>query len=279
MNNKLRNLLIVLTVLLGMYAPWASAQTLPVQVSVSGNVATATIGSPGAPVADLTLTFDDAIGLNAGSIGISAEMVSATDPLLLQRLPSSSLTRPDAALPLLITIEPSRTGGLSFRRSVRYELHTHALPYTVGSSLRVFKAPLGGNFRDITHEIAPGSVRARGTTGGFSQFLVLPDLRSTSLVIDQKIAYLRARVAGLVQTEQRPFTDLIYAAESSIQLGDHDDAILAIDAISTRATARAGIYIADTWRATRDVENDAGELIAGAATLKFSVAYLRDFGQ
>ena len=33
------------------------------------------------------------------------------------------------------------------------------------------------------------------------------------------------------------------------------------------------------WRATRDVENLAGELIAGAATLKFSVAYLRDYGQ
>ena len=31
--------------------------------------------------------------------------------------------------------------------------------------------------------------------------------------------------------------------------------------------------------ATRDADNLAGELIAGAATLRFSVAYLRDFGQ
>ena len=34
-----------------------------------------------------------------------------------------------------------------------------------------------------------------------------------------------------------------------------------------------------TWQPGSAQQNHAGELISGAATLKFSVAYLRDFGQ
>ena len=50
--------------------PIASAQTLPVTTSVSGETATIVVGSPSNPVADLTLTFDDATGLSAASLGV-----------------------------------------------------------------------------------------------------------------------------------------------------------------------------------------------------------------
>src|SRR5688500_8529507 len=55
-----------------LFAVDASAQTLPVSVNVSGNVATVRVGALGNPIADVTLSFDDATGLSAASLGISA---------------------------------------------------------------------------------------------------------------------------------------------------------------------------------------------------------------
>lgn len=257
----------------------ATAQVVPVTVDVAGNVATVQVGSPDQPLADLTLTFDDASGLTPASLGVSANLVNLNDPALLSRLPDLSLTPLDSAFPLLITIEPSATGGLVFHRTVRVEVHTHALNYTIGSSYRLLKAPLNGRFRDITDEIASGSVRARGTTGGFSQFLIATDLRETGDVVAGKLASLRARVDALPAGEQPAFDGWLDAAEAGIASGDFVAAITAIDGFRARAAARAGTALADTWRATRDADNQAGELMAGAATLKFSVAYLRDYGQ
>jgi hypothetical protein len=260
-------------------APVAAAADLPVAVHVSGNVATAQIGAPTNPLAEVTLSFDDASNLTASSLGLRATVVDINDPALLSRLPDVRLTRLDSALPLLITIEPPSNGGLTFRRTGRFELHTHALAYSLGSNYRVFKAPIGGGFRDTTEEIAQGSVRARSRYGGFSQFLVLADLRETGSVVAGKIAALRARVATLPASEQPAFSAQLDAVDSAIAGHDYAGAIAAIDMVSARAQARAGNGLLDEWRATHDGDNQAGDLLAGAATLKFSVAYLRDYGQ
>lgn len=257
----------------------AAAQSVPVAIDVSGNVATVQVGNPAHPMADLTITFDDASGLSAASLGVTAKLVDLADPALVARLPDPRLTRPDPALPLMITIEPPQNGGLSFTRTARIELHTHALAYGVGSSYRLIKAPLGGSFRDITDEIAPGSVRARGTTGGFSQFLVVADVRETGAVVAEKLGWLRADVAALPAAEQPAFDSLVDAVQTGVETGNYANAITALDAIRARAAARGGSAIANVWRASRDVDNHAGALMSDAATTKFSVAYLRDYGQ
>jgi hypothetical protein len=271
--------------LAGAFALWAAAlpgiaraQALPVQVNVSGPVATAVVGDPAHPVADVTLTFDAVSGLSVASLGLSARLASVTDPALLARLPDAQLLQLDGAFPLLLTIEPPAAGGLRFR-TVRAEIHTHALAYTEGSSYRLFKAPLGGAFKDITDEIAQGSVRARGTTGGFSQFLVLVDVRPTSDVIAEKIAALRARAATLPGAERPIFQQYLDDAEAAVAAADYAAALYSVDSIRARAEARAGQGLLDQWRATRNADNQAGDLIAGAATLRFSIARLRDFGQ
>jgi hypothetical protein len=258
---------------------WASAQSLPVLVDASGNDASIVIGDPLNPLADVTLVFKDATGLSPASLGVSVQQVSLTDPALLARLPDASLTALPTALPLLITIEPPAHGGLSFRDTGRLEIHTHALAYVPGSAFRVLKAPLGGNFRDVSDEIAQGSVRARTTYGGFSQFLIVTDLRPTGVVINEKIGYLRDRISALPLSERQPFTTKLDIAQAAITAADYATALGAIDDIRARAEARAGNFLANEWRATRDVTNHAGELVAGAATLRFSVVYLRDFGQ
>ena len=254
-------------------------QSLPVTVQASGDTATIEVRLGNDVLADLTLSFDDATGLSPSSLGVSAHLVSPNATSLLNRLPDPQLVQVPGALPLLVTIEPPANGGLSFERSVRVELHTHALAYTTGSSFRLFKAPLGGAFRDITDEVAPGSVRARGTTGGFSQFLVLADVRETDDVVALKVAWLRDRIDGLPSAEQPAFDAYLDTVEAAVASADFANAIAALDLFRARAAARAGNELDATWVPTDRSGNDAGELIAGAATLKFSVAYLRDFGQ
>ena len=257
----------------------ATAQSLPVTVEVSGNHAQASITIDGTEVAELLLDFQDASGLSASSLGVSADVVNPLDPALLARLPDVNLTAITTGLPVMITIEPPANGGLSFRNTGRLEIHTHALPYAIGSSLRVFKAPLGGNFRDVTDEIAEGSVRARSTYGGFSQFLILTDVRTTGTVVNEKIGWLRDKVSTLPLSERGAFNAKLDEVQTAVALGNYATALDAVDAFRSRAQARSGQFIANEWRATRDVDNQAGNLVAGAATLRFSVAYLRDFGQ
>ena len=257
----------------------ATAQSLPVTVQAAGNNATATIGSAGSELAQLSLVFEDASNLSPSSLGVSANLVSLTDPTLLARLPDASLTQLSSSLPMMVTIEPPATGGLRFRGIGRLELHTHALAYTLGSSFRIFKAPLGGQFRDVTDEILKGSVKARTTYGGFSQFLIVTDLRTSAAVIGEKINWLRGTIATLPLSERGAFNARLNDAETAIAAADYALAIASIDALRARAEARAGQFIANEWRATHDVDNQAGNLSAGAATLRFSVAYLRDFGQ
>ncbi len=274
--NGLRTLIAACLML---FAGTVAAQPVPVSVNVSGNVATVQVGNAAQPLADLTLTFDDPSGLSPASLGVSAQLVDITSPALLSRLPDASLSQFNPAFPLLVTIEPPSTGGLSFHRTVRVEVHTHALAYTAGSDYRLLKAPIGGAFRDITDEIAPGSVRARGTTGGFSQFLVLADVRPTSEVIAAKLGWMRARVDELSPSEQPAFDGDLDAIESAVDTGDYSNALAMLDVLRQRAADRAGQQLHDQWRATHDLVNQAGELIAGSATLKFSIAYLRDYGQ
>lgn len=248
-----------------------------VTVAVAGNTATAAIELSGVE-AELILTFDAATNLTAQSLGVSAQLVNLADPTLLARLPDPSLTSLPGALPLLVTVEPPALGGLSLNNTVRAEIHTHALPYTAGSSFRLFKAPLNGAFRDITDEVAPGSVRTRGTTGGFSQFLVLADLRPTTGVIAEKFAWLRARSAALPATERGPIQAQLDAAESAFAQGAHADALAALDALRARVSARAGAFIPNQWTPTQRDANLAGDLLGGAASLKFSIGFQRDYG-
>ena len=284
MSTIVRGLFLSLSLLVAALAGAADARaqsspvTLPVAVDIAGNIATVRIGNPAAPLADLTLDFDDATRLTPAALGIGAQLVPLTDPTLLARFPAGSLTAIPSALPLMITVEPPRLGGLVQRRLVHVELHTHALPYTTASPLRLFKAQLGGKFRDITESVRPGSVRTRGTTPGWSQFVVVADLRPTQQVVAEKFAALSATLDALAPAEAAPLRTELDACQQAVDDGRFEDASVALDSFVARVSARAGSAIPDTWRATRDTRNLAGELLSGASTLGFSIGVLRDVG-
>lgn len=254
----------------------AAAQLLPAgpKVTIDGNRATVTLAAGGVSV-DLAITFEQVVGLTAANLGISARVASPAE--LAGRLPDGALTSLPAGFPLMVTVEPPSSGGLSFSGVAAVEVHTHDLSFTADSPLRLFKAPIGGAFADVTESMGMGSYRARGSSGGFSQFLILADLRSDSAVVEQKLDQLDAafaRGAGAMPPAVRSvLQSSLGAIRSAWDGGDVRGAIAAAEdfAAAVKAAADAG-SVPNVWRSARDLENVAGNLRAAAATLRFSLA-------
>lgn len=243
-------------------------------VTIDGNKAAVTLAAGGVSV-DLTLTFEQVVGLNAANLGISARVVSPSE--LVGRMPDAALTSLPAGFPLMVTVEPPATGGLSFSGVTGVEVHTHDLSFTADSPLRLFKAPIGGPFADITESMGMGSYRARGSSGGFSQFLIVADLRSDSDVVERKLDALDAafaKGAGAIPASVRGvLQSSLGAIRTAWNGGDVRGAISAAEtfAAAVKTAADAG-SVPNVWRSARDLDNVAGNLRAAAGTLRFSLA-------
>lgn len=248
-----------------------SAQGI-VDVVVEGNELRAGVSLPLGIGADLSISFEQVEGLSLESLGLSANLVSLADLSLLSRLGGASIA---SAFPLLLRIEPPAAGGLTFHGVVTIDLHTHNLPYLPRSPLRIFAAPSGGLFRDITVNMGSGSYRARGRKGSFSEFLILVDLRPVNQVINEKLS----RLDGILAAGEPVIAPAVYdelagfAAEirADHAAGRTQDAIAGVDALLAVVESHSGSGIPDVWRSARDVVNVAGRLRATGETLRFSL--------
>ncbi|MDX1569124.1 MAG: DUF6689 family protein [Xanthomonadales bacterium] len=267
------------------FSAWVGLTTLltstfavaQVVVQVDENVVQAEISVAGLE-ADMTVTFDQVVGLSPQSIGISAGLVDPTNLSLLERLPDSSMGIA-AAFPLKIVIEPPEEHGLSFTGTATVEIHTHALTLTTNSPFRLLKAPLGGDFEDITASLASGSVRSRGRVGGFSEFVIGVDTRLHDTVAAEKFAALAAELTNpsIDPAVQGELQTLLDSAEASFAAGEHLDAVAALDDFIDLVAEHQGTDIPNVWRATRDLDNVAGRLMASARTLIFSLRMANSF--
>lgn len=240
------------------------------QPAIDGDTVSADIELAGV-TATLTIRFENVVGLNAANLGLSAVTV---DPLALDlasRL-GTGVSLP-AAFPLLVRIEPPESGGLSFSGVVAIELYTHDLQYTVGSPLRLYSAPLGGAFTDITTLLGSGSVRSGGTKPDFSEFLIVADLQPLGTVIESKYAQLSALLNSYeMSAGLRAELDSLYRASLSAYRSDSFVAAIEyVEAFTDKVKAHSGSELPDVWRSARDLANVAGGLRAAAATLRFSL--------
>ena len=260
----------------GMLFASAAAHAQVVTINVTGNRAVAAIDSPllALPVdAEFSLEFENPANLTASNLGLTVQAINLTDPALLARLPSGGLVNLANALPLLIRVEPPALGGLQFSNTVRVEVHTHLLPYSATSPLRLYKAPLGGRFYDITEEIASGSVRTRGRTGDFSEFLVLVDLRPVADAAAMKYDFLAERLAGatMSSTVKAALQYELTQSRTAFAANNKPEAIAALDRFVAAINANAGTGIPNRWRSARDLDNAAGDLLGEAASLRFTL--------
>ena len=263
-----------------------------IDVEIIGNTAHATIAlaDSGGNVysADATIEFDSPLNLSAESLNLTAELVDPSDPQLLARLPPGTSIDPD--FPMLITVEPlpypwlfvngfenglPASGGLSFRNSYRFEVHTHHLVYTPNSPYRLMKAPLDGSFGDITEQVSSGSTRARGRGGAFSQFVVARNNQPHLLVALAKAIALDVRLLTAVLSDplRLDLAALLLQVQTALLIPVIGclNAIAPLDQFIAEVNANAGIDVANLWRAEGDLINDAGELQSLAYTLRFSL--------
>jgi hypothetical protein len=279
--------LLLLPVLLHLGAAVASAQ-VSVSLTVTGQEARGSfdIGGIGA---DLTLTFEQSVGLHAGSLEVTAAVVDPLDPDLLSRLPPpveiplgellgstlKAVTIP-AAFPVLLRIGPSEASPLSFGGIYTLALHTHNLHFDRTIPFALYKAHDGGPFHDIMATEGRGSYRAGGGGGDFSEFLLVIDARPIDFVIVEKFDALSALLTEheevMAPAAVAALRSILDQARALYQAGALGPAKAQMRAFSREVTRRSGQEIPDVWRANCNTPtNVAGLLRSAADTLRFSL--------
>lgn len=257
----------------------ASPQTT-VPLTIAGNEASASISLPGGLAADLTIRFENAVGLTPSALHVTASVLT---PLDVAALSLPGLAQPAVGLPVLLEIDPTPTSALSFEGVVTIELYTHNLSLRSDLPLSLFSSHGGAPFRDITRYESSGSYRAGGSSGGFSRFVIVLDQRNPSNVVDGKFQALDALIGNhaghmpsLVTAALEAQLDQAWALR---QGGDLAGAIQEIAALEDSVAQQSGSAIPDVWRANdASVVNVAGDLRAAAFTLKFSLQRLANAG-
>ncbi|PYQ15326.1 MAG: hypothetical protein DMF80_09660 [Acidobacteria bacterium] len=249
---------------------------VPIPLSITGNEVRGTIDLPGDIGADLTISFEDVIGLTSTALEASATLVNPVDPTLIGRLPAS--VGVPAAFPVLVQIGPSASSALTFSGIYRISFHTHNLQLDPALPLSLLKAPDGGAFQDITRAEGRGSYRDDGDGGGFSEFLIVVDSRPIDTVIAGKFIDLQAILndpviaASISPAVLTNLQSLLSQALTLYQSGSIWSAMATMHAFSLYVKAHSGEEIPDVWRANcNTVVNVAGLLRTGADTLKFSL--------
>jgi hypothetical protein len=246
-----------------------------IDIQISGNRVTASISLLGLGL-DVTIDFENAQNLTVPSLGLSVALINPLDPALLARLPGGGLVSVPLALPLMISIRPPVAGGLSFTNTALIELHTHLLPFAVGTPLRLFKSPDGGLFTDITEDVLPGSVRTRGRTGGFSDFLIVADLRDHAEVADDRYLFLAARLAnpGIAPATRLALETQLATSRSAFDVANYPNASAALLTFESMVRSAAGSAVPNRWRSARDLDNVAGDLLGESSSLRFTLGRL-----
>jgi len=224
---------------------------------------------------DLTIKFENAVGLTAQNFTVNAQLIDVNDLSILNRLPDSLLTGIPTAFPVLISVEPDPTKGFSFSGAYEIELYTKSLHYTAGSPLRMFHAHGNGDFEDITTMTGSGSYRVRTNGGQFSDFIIVADLRDINTVIATKVTrlinYVNAVSNTLTLAASQPLNDAISNIQTAISNGYYQQALQATNALIQLMHADDGSLYPDVWRSTGDLENIRGRILSMANTLRYSL--------
>ncbi len=243
--------------------------------TISGNELTARIELAGGVAADLTITFENVVGLNANALALSATLVDPSDLTLLSRLPGGASI--PAGFPVVVRVDPTGSSALSFEGVYRLSLYTHNLTLGANSPLRLYRAPQGGAFGDMTGYLQAGSVRAGGSGPGFSEFLIVADVQSIDSVIAGKFDALQGQLTA--NSDSMPpavAADLQQRLNQARAAYDSGALAAAIDGISgfaDQVKSQSGAAIPNVWRANGGPANVAGLLRSGADTLKFSLVF------
>ena len=253
----------------------ASASSVELNFNQEANSVNADITLSPTVSLDFSIGFEKTVGLTEQNFNVSAELISLTDPRLVNRLPDSLLTTLPAAFPVLISVEPDPAKGFAFSGEAKIELYTKSLHYTQGTPLRLFHAHGDETFQDITLMTGSGSYRVRGSTGQFSDFVVLADLRDNLDVINIKLSDLQDftdRVRQKLSFEaETQLVDLVEEVSSSLNQSDYAQVKIALNELINLIESDNGTLYPDVCRSSDDITNVRGRLLSLTQTLRYSL--------
>jgi hypothetical protein len=260
---------------------FAGTSAAQVTVSIVGDTATATIALPapgGTYDAVFTIEFDNPRNLTESCLGLSADVLDATEIANIEsRLPDALIQSIDPNFPVRVTVEPSPACGLAFDNEVKVEMHTTELTYASFSPYRLFKAPVGQPFFDITSAVVSGSVRARGSSGGFSEFVLVidevQDYRDRSFEDFDDLAN-EIKSPSLTATAQATLEADAALAQAAYEVDDFTQSLAYLDQFEAHLRSLAGTGVPNQWRSTGDLIDDTGEILSIVATLRFNLGRL-----
>jgi len=266
---------VLFSVLLLFASPMPGFAETPLVPTISGSELTARIDLAGGIAADLTITFENVVGLNPGALALTATTVNPGDLGLLARL-GSGVSIP-AGFPVVVRIEPTASSALSFEGVYNLSLYTHNLTLGANSPLRLYRAPAGGAFSDMTGYLQAGSVRAGGSGPGFSEFLIAADTRAVDSVIVGKFDalqnHLNANVGAVSPAVAADLQQRLNQARAAYNTGALAAAIDTVAAFGEEVKKQSGAAIPNVWRANGGPTNVAGILRSAADTLKYSLVF------
>jgi len=151
---------------------------------------------------------------------------------------------------------------------------TDSLQFLGGTPLRLFKAPDGGAFADITRTYGLGSFRVRGSGASFSEFVIAEDMRPVGNVVGRKLqaaGEILDAAASVPPAVRQQLRGAVAQVREQVDQGAYGDAIDGVKALVAAIEELSGDSIPGVWRSSEPGGNVAGELVAVLETLTFSL--------
>ena len=259
-------------------SPAAASVTTTITSRTSTSQVTLPLPGGGSYTADVTIEFDNPQKLSASCLNVTADILSPTERAdVASRMPVSGLAVDDD-FPVRITISPPAGCGLAFDNQYEIEIHTDDLSFTPYTSpYRLYKAPVGGAFHDITSSVTQGSVRVRGRGGAFSEFVIVGD--STSYASNASAAYdaLASELSStsIASNVRAPLMAEVTASRTAFNSADYATALADLAPFEDDVAAVAGTSIPNKWQAAPPaLDNVTGELMSLSGVLHFYLGRL-----
>lgn len=216
--------------------------------------------------------------LTVQCIGITADVLDAAEIADIEqhRLPHLWQTI-DSAFPVRVTVEPPANCGLAFDNQYDVSLDTDDLVFEPTSKYRLVKAPIGGDFHYVTGSVTAGSVRSRGRTGAFSEFIMIKD-GQPDYATDCRTEYdnleTRLAQASMNPTARRALESDLAVSRAAYEAGHFAEAISRLATFDAHCAAYGGEALPNRWRSARDLDNVEGDLIGHTDNLRFMMGRL-----
>jgi hypothetical protein len=266
------------------YASAAIAGDSVIVTIVDGRTAKAdiTLVNPngGHYTAEFELEFE-AVGLKnltVACLGITADVLDAGEIMdVNQRLPNQAHQHVDPNFPVRVTVEPPANCGLAFQDHYDATFETEDLVYTAAGPYRLMKAPVGGLFHDITSSVTQGSVRSRGRTGAFSEFVIVA-YTDPIYTIDCESVYTtlqdRIDASSMSPTARQALTVDLAISRAAYEARNYADAVARLAIFDQHCIEYGGTALPNVWRSQRDLDNVEGDLVGNTGSLRFMMGRL-----